>query len=176
MGMATNGERNIPVLILYRSLAILNITGALLVMSLLVLINTDALGRTFFSISILGVHEIVEMSLVAIVFLQLGDAVRSGRLTRSDGLLTILDKRMPVVARSMRAFFDLVSVAFLMLIVYGGIPRFIESYQGGEFKGTAQLFTAPEWPVKLTIVVGAIATIFAFLVSAWREFRPVARH
>jgi hypothetical protein len=33
----------------------------------------------------------------------------------------------------------------------------------------------PEWPVKLTIVVGSIAAILAFLVSAWREFRPAAR-
>ncbi len=161
---------------LFRVLAGLNVTGALLVVMLLVLINIDALGRTFFSVSILGVHEVVEMSLVAIVFLQLGDAVRSGRLTRSDGLLTILDRRMPAVARPLRAFFDLVSVAFLTLIVVGGVPRFIESYQNNEFKGTAQLFTVPEWPVKLIIVVGAIAAILAFLVSAWREFRSVARH
>ena len=165
-----------PVRALYGVLAGLNITGALLVVLLLVLINVDSLGRTFFSVSILGVTEIVELSLVAIVFLQLGDAVRSGRLMRSDGLLNILDQRVPAVARAMRAFFDLVSVAFLTLIVVGGIPRFIESYQNGEFKGTAQLFTVPEWPVKLTIVVGAIAAILAFLVSAWREFRPLKRN
>jgi TRAP-type C4-dicarboxylate transport system permease small subunit len=115
------------------------------------------------------------MSLVAIVFLQLGDAVRAGKLTRSEGLLTILGERVPALARSLRAFFDLVSVAFLTLVVVGGIPRFIESYERGEFKGTAQLFTVPEWPVKLTIVVGSIAAILAFLVSAWREFRPAAR-
>lgn len=164
-----------PVRALFRALAGLNVTGALLVVMLLVLINVDSLGRTFFSMSILGVHEVVELSLVAIVFLQLGDAVRSGRMMRSDGLLTILDRRLPALARAMRAFFDLVSVAFLMLIVFGGIPRFIESYQRGEFKGTAQVFTVPEWPVKLIIVVGAIAAILAFLVSAWREFRPVVR-
>jgi TRAP-type C4-dicarboxylate transport system permease small subunit len=164
-----------PVRTLFRVLAGMNVTGALLVVTLLVLINVDSLGRTFFSISILGVHEVVELSLVAIVFLQLGDAVRSGRLTRSDGLLNILDRRLPAVARSMRALFDLISVAFLTLIVVGGIPRFIESYQRGEFKGTANLFTIPEWPVKLTIVIGAIAAILVFLVSTWQEFRPVSR-
>jgi len=174
--MVVNGEPgSAPVRALYRVLAVLNVTGALLVVSLLVLINVDSLGRTLFSVSILGVTEVVELSLVAIVFLQLGDAVRAGRLTRSDGLLTILGQRAPGVARALRAFFDLVSVAFLTLIVVGGIPRFIESYQRGEFKGTAQLFTVPEWPVKLTIVVGAIAAILAFLVSAWREARPAAR-
>ena len=63
------------------------------------------------------------------------------KLTRSEGLLTILGERVPAVSRSLLAFFDLVSVAFLTLVVVGGIPRFIESYERGEFKGTAQLFT-----------------------------------
>lgn len=174
--MAVNRESgSAPVRALFRVLAGMNVAGAVLVVLLLVLINADSLGRTFFSNSILGVHEIVELSLVAIVFLQLGDAVRSGRLMRSDGLLGILDRRMPVVARSMRVLFDLVSVAFLTLIVIGGIPRFLESYRNNEFKGTAQLFTVPEWPVKLIIVAGSIAAILAFLVCAWRAFRAPAR-
>jgi TRAP-type C4-dicarboxylate transport system permease small subunit len=174
--MAAKGEPGgAPVRALFRALGVLNVTGALLVVVLLVLINADSLGRTLFSTSILGVTEVVEMSLVAIVFLQLGDAVRAGKLTRSEGLLTMLGERAPAVSRSLRAFFDLVSVAFLTLVVVGGIPRFIESYERGEFKGTAQLFTVPEWPVKLTIVVGSIAAILAFLVSAWRELRPAAR-
>jgi len=160
---------------LYRALAMLNVAGALLVVALLVIINVDALSRTFLSVSFLGVHEIVELSLVAIVFLQLGDAVRADRLTRSDGLLLILGDRAPVLTRGLRAAFDLVAAAFLALIVIGGVPRMIESYTRGEFKGTAQLFTVPEWPVKLIIVVGATAAILALLVSAWREFRGIAR-
>ena len=51
----------------------------------------------------------------------------------------------------------------------------IESYQRGEFKGTAQVFTVPEWPVKVIIVVGASAAILALLVSAWRELRGAGR-
>lgn len=160
---------------LYRVLALLNVAGALLVVALLVIINVDSLSRTLLSISFLGVHEIVELSLVAIVFLQLGDAVRAGRLTRSDGLLTILGDRAPAFSRALRALFDLVAAAFLALIVVGGVPRMIESYTRGEFKGTAQLFTVPEWPVKVIIVVGATAAILAFLVSAWREIRGTAR-
>lgn len=153
----------------YRVLAMLNAIGALLVVGLLILINADSLGRTLFSAPILGVIEIVELSLVAIVFLALGDAIRAGRLTRSEGLLTLLGERAPKVSRALRIIFDLIAAAFLGLIVIGGIPRAIESYERGEFKGTAQVFTVPEWPVKLIIVVGAIAGIMALLVSAWRE-------
>lgn len=153
----------------YRVLAMLNAIGALLVVGLLILINADSLGRTLFSAPILGVIEIVELSLVAIVFLALGDAIRAGRLTRSEGLLTLLGERAPKVSRALRIIFDLIAAAFLGLIVIGGVPRAIESYERGEFKGTAQVFTVPEWPVKLIIVVGAIAGIMALLVSAWRE-------
>jgi len=153
----------------YRVLAMLNAIGALLVVGLLILINADSLGRTLFSAPILGVIEIVELSLVAIVFLALGDAIRAGRLTRSEGLLTLLGERAPKVSRALRIIFDLIAAAFLGLIVIGGVPRAIESYERGEFKGTAQVFTVPEWPVKLIIVVGAIAGVMALLVSAWRE-------
>lgn len=169
-------DRDGPVTrMLFRGLTALNVAGALLVLALLVLINVDSLSRTILSISFLGVTEVVELSLVAIVFLQLGDAVRSGRLTRSDGLLTLLGERAPRLRALLHLVFDLIATAFMALIVAGGVPRMIESYQRGEFKGTAQLFTVPEWPVKLIIVIGATAAIVAFLISAWREFRRMTR-
>lgn len=167
--MGADAEHNAAIRGFYRVLTALNVMGVLLVIGLLLLINADALGRTLFSAPILGVIEIVELSLVAIVFLALGDAVRAGRLTRSDGLLTLLRDRAPRVSRVLRVVFDLIAAAFLGLIVVGGIPRAIESYERGEFKGTSQVFTVPEWPVKLIIVVGAIAGILAFLLLVWRE-------
>ncbi|MGE0559968.1 MAG: TRAP transporter small permease subunit [Burkholderiales bacterium] len=169
-------DRDGPVTrLLFRGLTALNVAGALLVLTLLVIINIDSLSRTFLSISFLGVTEVVELSLVAIVFLQLGDAIRSGRLTRSDGLLTLLGERAPRLRALLHLVFDLIAAAFMALIVAGGVPRMIESYQRGEFKGTAQLFTVPEWPVKLIIVIGATAAIVAFLISAWREFRRMTQ-
>lgn len=173
--MGADAEHGAAVRWLYRVLAALNLTGAALVVALLVIINADSLSRTLLSVSFLGVHELVELSLVAIVFLQLGDAVRSGRLTRSEGLLTVLGDRAPRMSRALRVAFDLVAVAFLTLVVAGGVPRMIESYQRGEFKGTLHVFTVPEWPVKVIIVVGASAAILAFLVSAWREWRGAGR-
>lgn len=173
--MGEHAERGAAIRWFYRVLAVLNAIGALLVIGLLVLINADALGRTLFSAPILGVIEIVELSLVAIVFLALGDAIRAGRLTRSEGLLTLLGERAPRASHALRIVFDLIAAAFLGLIVIGGVPRAIESYERGEFKGTAQVFTVPEWPVKLIIVIGAIAGIMALLVSAWRELRAGRR-
>jgi TRAP-type C4-dicarboxylate transport system permease small subunit len=158
-------------LILDRGLIALNVAGAALIFVLLVLINTDAIGRTWFALPIIGVHEIVELSVVAIVFLQLGDTVRIGRLTRSDGMLLWLHARAPAAERALRILFDLLAAAFMALLVWGGVPRLIDSYQRDEFAGTAMLFTFPEWPVKLIIVVGASAAGARLLASAWQKLR-----
>lgn len=159
-----------------RTLAGLNALGGALVLALLLLVCADAFGRTFLSAPVLGVVELVEMSLVAIVFLQLGDATRSGRLTRSDGLLLVLDTSAPRLAAGLRALFELAGVAFMGLVLYGAVPRLVESWKNGAFKGTAQLFTAPEWPVKLIVVVGAAATLVAFAAAAVRWLARLRRH
>ena len=169
--MRSEAERAGPAGWFHGALAALNALAALLVIGLLALINADSLGRTLFSAPILGVIEIVELSLVALVFLALGDAILARRLTRSEGLLLLLGGRAPRLSRALRVFFDLVSAVFFGLIVAGGVPRAIESYERGEFKGTAQVFTVPEWPVKLIIVVGALAAVLALLLLAWRELR-----
>lgn len=156
------------------ALGALSVLGALLILALLVLVNADALGRTFFSRPILGVIELVELSLVAIVFLQLGDAVRAGRLTRSDGLLTLVQAAAPRVAHAMHAAIDLIAAAFMVFVLFGAVPRLIESWQRGDFKGTAQVFTFPEWPVRLIVVVGASAALIAFLMRVWRALRRAA--
>jgi TRAP-type C4-dicarboxylate transport system permease small subunit len=154
-----------------RVLVGLNILGALLILALLVLINRDALGRTFFSAPVIGVHELVELSIVAIVFLQLGDAVRIGRLTRSDGLLMSISRRLPPAGRALRILFDLLAALFMGLIVLGAGPKLISSIERGEFAGTAMLFTAPEWPVRAVILLGAVMAGIKFLAMAWAQFR-----
>ena len=64
----------------------MNSIGTVLIFGLVVMINLDVFSRFLFNAPIDGVKELVELSIVAIVFLQLPDAVRAGRLTRSDGL------------------------------------------------------------------------------------------
>ena len=77
----------------------LNGLGSIWIFVLMVLINVDATGRTLFARPVEGVIELVEMSIVVIVFLQLGDATRRGRLTRSDGLFNQILARRPTIGR-----------------------------------------------------------------------------
>ena len=57
----------------------MNALGSLWIVVLMLMIDADAFGRTFLAHPIHGVNELVEMSLVGIVFMQLADATRRGR-------------------------------------------------------------------------------------------------
>ncbi len=151
----------------------MNTLGSVWILVLVLLINADALGRKLFAHPIDGVIEITELSLVGIIFLQLGDATRKGRLTRSDGFFGIVQRRKPLVGRCMGAGFDLLGAVFMGLVLIGSVPLLIESIEEDFYVGVQGIITIPVWPVKLVVVVGAAVTLLQFLVFAWRYLRPL---
>lgn len=155
-----------------RLLSGLNAVGSLWILALMVLINFDAFGRTLFARPINGVIEVIEVSIVGIVFLQLGDATRGGRLTRSDGFFGLVLRRWPGVGRAMGAVFDLAAAAFMALILYGSFPLLTRAIERGYYIGEEGIFTFPQWPVKLIIVIGCLVTLVQFLVFARRYVWP----
>jgi len=168
LGLAPSGDGAIS-LFLTPVLSGLNALGSLWIFGLLILINMDVFGRTVLAAPIDGVTEIIELSLVGIVFLQLGDSTRRGRLTRSDGFLNIVYKRYPDVGRYMAASFDFLGIVFMAIIIWGSYPMLIESIEGGYFVGNEGVFTAPVWPVNLVIVVGCVVTLLQFMVFIRRH-------
>jgi TRAP-type C4-dicarboxylate transport system permease small subunit len=142
----------------------LNTLGSAWIFFLMLLINCDAFGRTLFHHPVEGVIEIIELSIVGIVFLQLADATRTGRLTRSDGLLNALLGRRPPAGRAMGALWEGTSIIFMGLVLWGSVILLIRSYVNNEYVGADGVFTFPEWPVKTVIVVGCTATLLQFAV------------
>ena len=149
----------------------LNSVGTGLIFALMVMINLDVISRFLFNAPIDGVTELVELSIVAIVFLQLGDAVRAGRLTRSDGLFSKLEKSRPRIAHRLGAAFDVAGALFFVAIILGSIPRFVDAWQRGYFSGNKGIIVIPVWPVRLIIVVGAGTVVLVFLGLAWKHLR-----
>ncbi len=146
-----------------RFVAGLNSVGGILIFGLVVIINLDIICRFLFNAPIDGVTELVELSIVAIVFLQLGDAVRNGRLTRSDGLYDKIKQKSPRVGHILGAFFDLAGAVFFVTLVAGSVPRFIDAWERGYYAGNKGIVVIPIWPVRLIIVIGAVTVIFVFL-------------
>ena len=151
----------------------LNSVGTALIFALVVMINVDVFSRFLFNAPIDGVTELVELSIVAIVFLQLADAVRTGRLIRSEGLYSRLQQKNPRLGHILGAFFDLAGAIFFITIIIGGIPRFIDAWERGYFSGNKGIFVVPVWPVRLVLVIGALTVVMVFLGLAWNHLRDV---
>ncbi len=154
----------------------LNVIGTLLILGLVILVNADVLGRNLFLAPISGVPEIVSMSIVAIVFLQVSQAFRMGRFTRTDAVLDAIANRSP----RLRAAVELIYVAFALALVWlllsASWPLFDKAWERGTYVGTVGDFTAPEWPVKLIILIGCAALIMQMLIAGaialWTIFEP----
>ena len=149
-----------------------NSVGSIWVFLLVLLVTADAIGRTLsptgLTAPIVGVIEIVEVSIIVIVFTQLADTVRIGRLTRSDGFLNMMLNRHPDIGRFMSLFIDLLGAVFMTLILIGVIPYLAQSYERGYFHGDEGIFTLPDWPVTAVLVFGAALTLLRFLANAWQ--------
>jgi TRAP-type mannitol/chloroaromatic compound transport system permease small subunit len=131
-----------------------------------ILICSDALGRSFFNRPIDGVVELVAVTMAVIVFCQLADTVRLGKLTRSDAFLSKLQGSNNMAARLLVMSFDVLGIAVMVCIIVGTTPILIESIQRGYYIGEQGVFTLPDWPIKAIIVLGSVACALCFLVRA----------
>lgn len=148
-----------------------NVTGTVMVLALVLVVNYDMLARTLFHRPLHGAIEVVQFTMVLIVFLQLPDVIRAGRMTRSDGFLVLLESRNPRLADLLRRMIDALSLAVMALIAVASFPVFIEMWESRDYFGIPGVFTAPWWPIKLTVLASAIlcAAIFALRVLAPKQ-------
>ncbi|MGX9354689.1 TRAP transporter small permease subunit [Roseobacteraceae bacterium S113] len=150
-----------------------NALGTLVVLALVVILNVDVIARGLFSAPLKGTYEMVQFSVVLIVFLQLADVVRVDRLTRSDGFLNVIHGRRPGLASGIRRIINAVSAIFMGLITYITYPEVAHMWQTQDYFGVPGLFTIPWWPVKLVITVGtALACLIFTLKVITGQDRP----
>lgn len=148
-----------------------NAVGTLVVLLLVLVVSYDVVARSVFGRPFLGAVEVVQFSMVLIVFLQLPDVIRVGRLTRSDGFLLLMDRRRPALAKWHRRFIDAVSALFMAIVAVAIWPEFIEMWHSRDFFGVPGVFTAPWWPIKLVIFLSAClcALLLAFNAAGLSE-------
>jgi len=144
----------------------MNALGSFWVLVLVILVTSDALGRTFLNHPIQGTHEMIQISVVGIVFMQLADTIRNGRLTRADSFLGLLCLARPRAGALLEAGFYLLGAAFMAIGLWGSIPLLKEAIERGSYIGNDGIFTAPVWPVKTIIVLGLAVCLVQFLRMA----------
>ena len=149
----------------------LNAVGTLCIFAVMILINTDIFGRFALSSPVPGVKELVELSIVGIVFLQLPHTLRVGRITRSDAAFNQLLSRFPRIGYALSALYNLTGALLAVLIVYGSVPRFVQAWSENHYIGNQGIFVAPVWPVRLIIVVGCVCLAIQFALLMWRDLQ-----
>lgn len=149
-----------------------NAVGTLIVLALILVVNYDVIARGFFNAPFRGAVEVVQFSMVLIVFMQLPDVVRTNRLTRSDGFLTILGMTRPKLAVTLRRLIDFASAVFMTLVAYAIWPEFVEMFETRDFFGVPGVFTAPWWPIKLAIYLSAVLCTILFVLKVLSPDRP----
>ncbi len=152
----------------------MNATGSAWIVVLMLLINVEAIGRSAFNTPIIGVIEMIEISVVGIVFLQLADSLRRNVLTRSDGLFNHVSARNPAAGHVMAIVTYLAGAVFMVLIIWGTGPFFVDSWNKDYYIGVEGMFTAPVWPIALVIVIGLAITMIQFLVMLADRSRRLA--
>jgi len=140
----------------------LMILAAVWAMGLSVLIVADIFGNNVYGHAIPGVREIVISSIVMIVYLQLGYAIRSHSMLRSDTLLYAMPVTMRRVALAVGYALGL--VLFLM-ILRGTISPAVYAWTSSEFWGEGAL-RVPVWPTRFMILIGCALAIVNYVVAA----------
>lgn len=145
---------------------LLNVIGTLLIVGVMLLVNADVIGRVVFDAPVSGVPEMVSMSIVAIVFLQVAQAFRKGRLTRTEAVVDFIQKRSPRVRHVLELVFSCAAILLIWKLYWASQPLFVKAWTRGTFEGTVGDFTAPIWPVKLIILIGCAALFIQLVLHA----------
>jgi TRAP-type C4-dicarboxylate transport system permease small subunit len=151
----------------------LNSIGTLWIFALMIVISLDVIGRSVLNSPLPGVLELVRLSIVGIVFIQLGHTLRAGRMTRSDNLIRMIQRRWLRAGYGLQALFSIAGVFIFVVLFKASLPLFVRSWTSGEYAGIEGYISYPVWPVRLIILIGSACAGVQFLFFAWRDFSVV---
>jgi TRAP-type C4-dicarboxylate transport system permease small subunit len=140
---------------------------------LMALITVDIVLRFVFNSPLSGTTEIVEISIVTILYLQLAHTLKVGRITRSDALLGTILRKLPPVGHVMDLLFHLAGVGLMVAIVIPGWEKWQKAYDRGYFVGNEGVFTFPEWPQQLVLAIGCGMLAIQFSLAALDNIRAM---
>ena len=144
---------------------VLMVVAAVCAFSLTFLILLNIIDRGQFS----GVAEIVRTSIVIIVFLQAGYAIRSRSMLRADFLVS---RFSGTLQKTLLVFGYLLGAAFFLMVIWGGWEDAVRDFVDMNYEGEGAL-QVPTWPARWTVMFGSLIALLNYLVLAYIDvFRP----
>ncbi len=149
----------------------LNGVGSAWIFVMMILINLDVFMRYLFNSPVRGVPLVITMSIIGIVFLQMSDALRAGRFTRSDVMIGTLLRRRPRVGHWLQLSYNAMGVILMVVLFVYSVPFLEKAWLSQSYAGNEGDFTLPEWPVKLVILIGSSCCAVQFARHLWQDAR-----
>ena len=144
---------------------VLMVVAAVCAFGLTFLILLNIIDRGQFS----GVAEIVRTSIVIIVFLQAGYAIRSRSMLRADFLVSRLSGTFQ---KMLLVFGYLLGAAFFLMVIWGGWEESVRAWVDMNYEGEGALHVYT-WPARWAVMFGSLIALMNYLVLAYVDvFRP----
>ena len=149
--------------------------GSLGIVVIMVLINGDVLGRSLFDKPVPIVAEIVSVSIVSVVFLQLADCIRSGRMIQSDMWLTRIARASPRAGAAVSALHHLIGAVMLGILAWYLWKPTMGAFAPHRTVGIRGVLTLPLWPFYLAVFAGAMLAFVQYITATLSLLRDAIR-
>lgn len=143
--------------------------GTAMIGFLMVIICADIVARNLLGSSLPLVSELSAITLVMIVFLQLGTAVRNGRLARIEFVADWLNTVSPRLSTAVNALWNMTGTAICGAIAWSTWGILMRDFSLSEFIGVTGVSTLPVWPFRALILLGAGVAAVQFALLAVRD-------
>lgn len=144
--------------------------GALIIVSMMVLISADIASRNLVAVPIHGVSDYVSYAIVVTVYLQLGLTIRNDRLVRANVLSDWLEAVRPGTMLVVATVFSLGAAALMGLAARYLWLDFAEAWTEAEFLGASATIRLPTWPFKLVVAYAASMALIEIAAHLIRKF------
>ena len=133
----------------------------------MLIIVADVAGRVFFNHPLTGAPEMVKVSLVALVFLEITYTLRKGRHVRST---ILLGRASPRVRSLLLILADFIGMILFILLCYSSWHLTVQSWQVLEYEGEGAL-KVPTYPVRTIILVCSGLMVIQYCLNLIKDFK-----
>lgn len=148
-----------------------NIVGTIWIFVIMFIMTGDVFGRLLFNSPIAGTPEIVRVSLVGILFLQLADTFWTGRVIRCD---VITNKMSPKGRTVIDIISYLLGTAMFVILFIASLPATIQVWKLLEYEGEGAL-RIPIYPIRTLILIGSGLTAILFAYRLYESVQIILR-
>ncbi|MFN7002459.1 MAG: TRAP transporter small permease subunit [Roseinatronobacter sp.] len=148
--------------------------GTLMIGGLMCLICADVVSRNMTGSSLPMVSELGALTLVMIVYLQLGTTIRHDRLARTELFYGGFRAHFPRAGALLAALYDLIACGVLGLIAWSSVTIVQRDLTRGEYIGVPGIATVPTWPFRALILLGMTVAAIQCAIQVVKALRQAA--